>query len=317
MAQEDGDKEHPGMQRIRNALSDFLRYAADTMSLIDLTEGGARALLGYRSINLHIKDLLSDQESKWTADDAARLERAERSAQLAESEIERGFPLLHNHSLMGLWGALEVMVEDVSANWLDVHPETMTSEHFPKIQVELNKFLALDPLEQKRHVVAELKSKKGTPLRTGAGQFEALLDAIGLDGPLDPDVRSVLRIAQGFRNVVAHKGGRVDARLISTCPDLGLELGRPIRISAAQMQSMVFAMVMYAEEVNRRQRAASGLPPGGVQLPPGVAALGALGAVQEAGRRSQQLGPPARSPSRRAPASLELKGGPGGAGWEA
>ncbi|NEK59904.1 hypothetical protein GCU56_18780 [Geodermatophilus sabuli] len=240
------------------------------MSLIELTERGARAVVGYRKINRRIKDLSGQGTTAWTQDDAARLEDAERSADVAEQEIERGFPLLHNHALMGLWGALEAMIDDVCVSWLDLHPERVTADGFPRIQVELNQFLALGALEQKRHVVEELKRKQGSAAKIGAGQFEAVLDAIGLGGPIDANVRSVLRIAKSYRNVVAHRGGTADARLLADCPDLQLTLGEPVRVSDAQMQSIIFAMWWYAEEINRRRRQASGLPAGPNDLPPGM-----------------------------------------------
>jgi hypothetical protein len=131
MVEANSDTEHPAEARMRRAVADFLRYAADAVSLISLAERGAHAILSYRGINRRIKEL----DTEWTAEDAARLENAEHVASVAESEIERGFPLLHNHALMGLWGALEAMVDDVSANWLEVHPEIMTYDRFPKIQV--------------------------------------------------------------------------------------------------------------------------------------------------------------------------------------
>lgn len=248
------------MQRIRTAIADFIRYAASTLDLLNLTERGANAIVGYRGINRRIQELVGDQEDQWTIKDAARLDDAERIAALAESEIERGFPLLHNHALMGLWGAFEAMVDDVSVNWLDARPESMTSERFPRLQVELNQFLALDPYEQKRRVVEEIKRKRAVSQRTGIGQFEGLLDAIGLGGSIDPDVRNVIRIAKGLRNVVAHKGGRSDARLIEECPDLGLKLDQPIQLTGQQMVSIAYAMSIYADEIERRQRVVSGLP---------------------------------------------------------
>jgi hypothetical protein len=297
MAQEDDDKMHPSVRRFKKAIADFLRYAADTMTLIELTTRGARTIVGYRGIHRRIQDLEGADPNRWTVEDAARLESAERSASMAETEIARGFPLLHNHALMGLWGALEAMVDDVSANWLEAHPQYIASDHFPKIQVELGQFFALNAFEQKRHVVEEIKRKQGAVLRTGAGQFEGLLDAIGLGGPLDPDVRNVLRIAKSLRNVVAHRGGKVDARVIGDCPDLGLQLGRPIRISQKQMEAIIFAMWMYAEEINRRRRAASSIPPVEPHLPPGMLALSELSEPFKAQIEDASEQPPASGPA--------------------
>lgn len=245
----------------RDAVASFLEYAADTTTLSDLTRRGTMALLGARDINHRLKKLNDELGRGWSEAQQDRLSSAESLAAMAEQEWQRDFPLLHNHALMGLWGALEAMVDDVATYWLVMRPASLQSPAFPKLPVDAANFLSLDAVGQMRLIVDELKRKSAGARQVGLAPFEELLSRVGLGGAVDTDVKSVLRIAKALRNVIAHRGGKVDARLMEVCPELGLSTDERVKITPGQLSSITDAMCYYADSLEIRRRQELGLVP--------------------------------------------------------
>lgn len=55
------------------------------------------------------------------------------------------------------------------------------------------------------YITKELSRSLNADFKRGVGQFEAILDAIGLAGPVDPDVRRTLLELNEVRNVLVHR----------------------------------------------------------------------------------------------------------------
>lgn len=238
---------------------------------------GAHALLGFGTINQRAKEAWVEAYGNGHPTESEdRLARALEIADLAQQEIDRGFPLLHNHALVGLWGALEAAIDDVCTARILDSPEILESGDLSKVKVNAAEFIKLGDTDRARVVFEELKRVTDATMKVGVGQFERLLNAVGVGGDVDPHVRNVIRIAKEMRNVVAHRAGIVDARFVSACADLNFARGDQLRINREQMHSVLFACVLYVEEVNRRCRAAQGLPPLDSELPPGLGATSDL-----------------------------------------
>lgn len=107
----------------------FLEYAAEVMDFTQLTRQGIGVITG---IPRAVEALMSKNGDPRRAAEEQKLANAKRKAKLAGSEIKNDFPLLHGHALMGLWGALEAMVEDLSIscrviNGFDPYTEELKS----------------------------------------------------------------------------------------------------------------------------------------------------------------------------------------------
>lgn len=54
-----------------------------------------------------------EEDTKDSEPDHEEIELTKNMASFAKGELERGFPLLHAHVVVAIWGALETMVEDL------------------------------------------------------------------------------------------------------------------------------------------------------------------------------------------------------------
>jgi hypothetical protein len=63
---------------------------------------------------------------KYQKEEAERRKHdANELAQLAEQEVELGFPLLNAQSAVSLWGSLELLIRDLLVGWLQNQPDVL------------------------------------------------------------------------------------------------------------------------------------------------------------------------------------------------
>ncbi|HSZ64316.1 MAG TPA: hypothetical protein VK828_21135 [Terriglobales bacterium] len=136
------------------------------------------------------------------------LKRAEADAEFAKKEIERGFPLLHAHTLVGLWGAFEAAIEDCVVGMLMNEPDVLRSEAFSKLRIPLAEFELLEKEDRMRVLLAEVGRGQGLGKRQGVDSFESLLAHAKLSGVVDPEVKKTMWEMHHVRNVSSWNGGR-------------------------------------------------------------------------------------------------------------
>ncbi len=214
------------------------------------------------------------------------VEAAQRLAELAEAEITDDFRLLHGHSLVGIWGALEALTSDLAAEWLIQVPEALELPAFANLRIPIAEFERLERDERMRAVINELDRKTSATLRRGVNRFETILDAIGLSGRVDKPVSARLYELQQIRNAFVHRGGLVDRRLAEACPRLKLDPGSPVPVTDRDYGEYMTGALYYAATLANRIRTHYGAKP---------AKLGALRPVpKRRWARSRGAGPTAR-----------------------
>ncbi|WP_166867891.1 hypothetical protein [Salinibacterium sp. ZJ70] len=238
-------------------IASAIEYVADVLGLVDLTRQGAHALVGVQA------------HGEYPAESEERVSRAREAGVLAERELARGFPLLHSHALVGAWGAVEAAVADVCVESLRLRPALALSEPLSKVKVNAGLLLHMGEAERARYILDEYSNGQRVGGRSGVSQFELRLDAVGLGGLVDPNIKKVLHLAKAMRNVIAHRGGVVDDRFVEVCPDAGFVAGQPLHVSYEQVCSVVLALVHYLEEVNNRVLQREGRDCREVKLPGG------------------------------------------------
>lgn len=236
----------------------FLRYCEDSNNLLDLTYSGARLVASEPDLLKAIYDPSLPNSGDLNSD---RMERSEKSAEVAKSEMERDFPLLHAHTLMGIWGALEALVEDVAIAWIRQNPESVNGEPFSKIKIPFIEFQEMNELARCHFLLVELRRNLKVDLGVGVAKFEKVLDSLGLGGRVDPAVRTKIHETQQIRNVLAHRGGIADQRLADACPNLNYEVGEKIQIDRYAYRKMSFSMQLYAVIIRNRCCLADGQKP--------------------------------------------------------
>jgi hypothetical protein len=175
------------------------------------------------------------------------LEQLKKEAEFAQLELDRGFPLLYAHTVVGLWGALEVLVEDFAVSWLRDHPELLRQEQISKVKISLGEYESLPAEERVRYLVVQLQREMKADIRTGISSFESLLSVLNLSGPVDDATRRNLFEMHNTRNVIVHRGAVADQRFVSACAWKELDVGDDVRVSKEDYVRFREALIDYAK----------------------------------------------------------------------
>lgn len=150
------------------------------------------------------------------------------------SEVSSEFATMGAYNAVALWSALTVAVEDFVGALAVRQSHLIDPEVRSRLTVPLD-FLTWDPTDQATHLVDEFR--RHLQRSRGLTIFEALLDKVGLSGPVDEPVKRGLLTISEVRNVIVHRRGRADKRLVSTYPWLGYGLGDQVRVPLSTLRS--------------------------------------------------------------------------------
>jgi hypothetical protein len=196
-----------------------------------------------------------------------RRQAARHTAKIAESEIKTNFSLTHSHALMGAWGALEGMIEDLCISRMQHDTSILNGPKFAKIKIPLVEFQTMSDSDRLRFVVTELQRDLGLELKSGATKFEPLLAVAGLGGFVDRRVRDSIFEAQNLRNVFAHRGGVADRKLVSNCPHLAYKVGDSVRVDSNVFSRNFYGLLAYGFVVLNRCRSLEGMQLSEIDFP--------------------------------------------------
>jgi hypothetical protein len=171
-------------------------------------------------------------------------------AEFAAGEIASDFRLLHSHSIVGVWGALETMVFDMATAWLLNVPNARQVEAVTRIKVSLALFDAMDEEDRMRSIVHELERGQGQ--RSGIDRFEMLLDPLFLTSSYPSVLAENLFIVQQIRNVFAHRRGVADGRFVTACPFIDLAVGDPVPVTTTVWHTCIDTIICYGLLVESR-----------------------------------------------------------------
>jgi hypothetical protein len=269
------------------AVQGFMQFAADTFGAVDVAVKGAHVLVD-------TADLMRTYRSSGAEVDP--LDKPLHDAAVAARDgIAGDFAILHGHALMGAWGALEACIDDVAIDWLTETEGECAGSATNTLKVSLGNYLALKGDARWPWLLDQIKRAQSSSLKSGVGQFESVLSAVGLGGAVDPHIRKAIHYTKAMRNVIAHKGGRVDARFVEACPDLGLTEGERLSVTSEQFLAGLTAMLAYSGSVYERSRKLAGATARPPRLPSWVDDLaslpGAFVASSAAARRGPKDGP--------------------------
>lgn len=118
---------------------------------------------------------------------AGRIDNAKRDADWIEKESANGFPLLHAHSVIGVWSAVEVLAEDFAVTWLQNMPSAWQVTEVAKLRMPISRFQQLSDAERPGVVIGELSRSFNPEVRRGVGQLKALLGVFNLWPAIGPN----------------------------------------------------------------------------------------------------------------------------------
>ena len=174
-----------------------------------------------------------------------RLIQAEKEAELAQSEVEKEFPVLHGFAVVALWALLEHFVKRLVALWLLHRRHAVSCPALQKIRIRLGDYLQMRKVEQANFLVEMLEQELASPLKRGANRFLSLLEPFDLATSLTDRCSKDLFELQQVRNVFAHRAGCADNKLRKDCPWLKLKLNQPVCISGEMFERYQTASVEF------------------------------------------------------------------------
>jgi hypothetical protein len=177
------------------------------------------------------------------------LERARRDAEFAAKECDTGFPLLHEFTLVGMWGAFEAAIEDVIVAILSNEPALLCADQFAKIRIPLSEFETLEKEDRMKILLRELQRTLRSDQRQGVSCFEAVLGVVGLSGEIKEAVREDIWEMHHARNVIVHRRSCADRTFVAACPKLGVRIGDRIPIDHDLLGRYVNSLAIYATEI--------------------------------------------------------------------
>jgi len=164
----------------------------------------------------------------------AEIAAFERLADDAKPLLESDFALAHSLSTLATWSALEALVHELVAGVIWALPRKLAEKHRDKLKVPVLIALSGDDERVGWTAMDELRRNLASGLKAGIGQFESLLDAVGLGGAVPDALRREMVEFCEVRNVLAHKSGIVDRRAKDACPYLPEEAGARILVGSTR-----------------------------------------------------------------------------------
>lgn len=227
-------------------VTDHFKESLNSLELLmQITDISARGISALRGMPKIVKILADVEGNSDHPDSVKKLDRAQKEAELASTEVERGFPVLHGFAVVALWSWMEHLVKGFVALWLAGRRDAMDVPAVQKLRVRLSEYLKLQKSEQANFLVELLEQELANSLKRGATRFESLLQPFGLSFQLPDGCGETIFELQQIRNAIAHRNGRADRRLRSECPWLKLKVNQPVLVSHKMLNAYYDAAGKY------------------------------------------------------------------------
>lgn len=231
---------------IQDAFSSWAVYSKRSEILVHLTHEGLQRIVTAPKIT----QILHDAAGKEVPEQVAHAEKWK--ADQARREAATNFTTVHSHALLGLWGALECLIDDITIAMIHAHPELLDSPEFEKVKIPVSVLTMTDTHARSRLIYAEAAKNSKSDLTIGVGKFERILKLVNLSGAVPEKIRTAVFEAQQIRNVFAHKGGKMDDKFVGHFPRRDYVVGDELQIDFDTFSPLMHGIHMYAAVVINR-----------------------------------------------------------------
>ena len=184
--------------------------------------------------------------------------KARRDAELKELEnfghrqSEKGFPYMHGLAAIRLVTILEDYVGSLLTQRLLSIPPAEWGARTRSIRGPLLAFIGMTPDEQVEHIVTRIQDDVVGPERSGIGRFESALAEVGLSGSVEDEFKKAILELLEVRNVLVHRNGVADRRLVSMCPWLDCSRGDRVYVTSGMFRRWWVASQGYVFQLGVR-----------------------------------------------------------------
>ncbi|WP_414675956.1 hypothetical protein [Limnobacter sp.] len=171
----------PNARKLPEWITDHFKESLNSLELLmQITDISARGISVLRGMPKIVKVLADVEGNSDNPDSVKQLERAKQEAELASTEVEKDFPVLHGLAVVALWSWMEHFVKGFVALWLKHRRDALDVPAVQKLRVRLGEYLQLQKAEQAQFLVELLEQELASPLKRGGSRFESLLQPFGL-----------------------------------------------------------------------------------------------------------------------------------------
>lgn len=242
MNRSDSPKKKPKKlpQWITGHFEDSLESNETLIRILHLSEKGISLLSGMPKLVETLAEV--DPQQRITPE---RIKAAKKEADLARSEIDGGFPVLHGFAVVALWSWLEHHVKGFVALWILNRKSALAAPPIQKIRIRLGEYMQLHKREQAEYLVDILEKELSSGLKSGVNRFESLLSPFELGGSVPEDCARNIFELQQVRNVIAHRNGRADRRFKTACPWVKCKVGAQLTVDIEMINRYASACTEY------------------------------------------------------------------------
>lgn len=182
----------------------------------------------------------------------AKMEHYEKLATFSEDQISKGFPYLFSIACVRLWTILEACVDEVLFHLINDPRCISESRIIKNLKGPLLEFANASDNEKAEFLKDRLNQELASSLKIGVGRFEDPLKAVGFGGSVADPIRRVLLELSEIRNVIVHKNGLVDKRLVERCPWMSVKVGEKIVVTLSDYPIYANSCFWYIVELADR-----------------------------------------------------------------
>lgn len=183
--------------------------------------------------------------------------RAQEAEELAKNEVAADMPLIHSSASVLIWGALEAAFRDFLVRWLVAYPLARLVPEFKNIRVRITEYESFSGEDKMRYLVGILERELAAALKPGIGRFECLLRPFGIHPNITAEQRRDISELAAIRNVIVHRAGIADGRLLDLCPWLNQQIGSPVVVGREAFLRYVEATSQFAASLIDSAQSAS------------------------------------------------------------
>lgn len=159
------------------------------------------------------------------------------------------YAAINAHSLVAVWGALEICVEDTVAALLRHDPDAGQILLSAGVSAKFidRGMTADEEIDRTFRRLEQTLAIRGDAIAT----YERLLNVFGLSARLEKDQHVILLKAGAVRNCIVHRGGLIDTRAATQVPLLEPMIGQTYRVSSEEYLQVHSAAGSFATNLIR------------------------------------------------------------------
>lgn len=183
--------------------------------------------------------------------EAAQRKEAQKLADFAKGQHDQGSPMVYDLAAVYLWAVLEASIEDLTAKMFSRYAARVNASKLQKAKVNVADMLGKKTDEQYA-LLAEAVRREMRSESKGVFGFEDIFDVFGMKSDLPGAVERAFKELQALRNIILHRGAKMDLKASQECPWRKWNVGQTMHVAPRDFFRFCDAVLWYAISVTDR-----------------------------------------------------------------